>query len=460
MRSFSGIGSRTLTVAAGIVLFFLILAVSPAGAVSPAVVSIAAANSTSLALLDDGTVWQWGYASGAGDWTTPQRIDIAGVRQIAAGDGHILALKSDGTVWAWGANRYGQLGDGTYNDSLGPVQVTGLAGVTAIGAGKAHSIAMKGDGTVWAWGSNSYGQVGQNSLSYGGSAVPVQVKGLNNIKAISGRGNHNLALQNDGTVWAWGENFHGILGDGTNVSRETPSRSGIRDLKAFDAGQSGHALAVRSDGNVWSWGYNYKGQLGRGEVSLNDQGRLSYGPEADSYSPDIVRGIANAKAVAAGASHSVALADDGTVWAWGSNSDGQLGQGIQGGRDTTAPVQVGGLDRVTAISAGTYHTLALKGDGSVWAWGSGPDGQIGNGTAASAPVLVLMGAQIPPPAPSAPVVAATAAPPAPVSTATPAGGMSSLLLGAIGLLVVIVALIAAYLLVFRKREKNTGKKGL
>lgn len=431
----------------------VLIQASCSAAWSPAVISIAASNSTSVALLDDGTVWQWGYAGDGVRWTVPQKVDIPVVRQIAAGYGHVLALKGDGTVWAWGYNKYGQLGDGTYNDSLEPVQVEGLRGITAIAAGKDVSLALKNDGTVWAWGSNSYGQVGEGSLNYPGTTVPIPVNGLNNIKAISAGSSHCLASQADGTVWAWGDNRHGVLGDGTNESRFTPARSKIYNVKAFDAGDT-HALAVREDGNVWSWGYNYRGQLGMGGTSLSDLGRLSFGPEADSFNPDIVRGISGVKSVAAGGSHSVALADDGTVWTWGSNSDGQLGTGKAGGSDVTSPMQVSGLDGVTDIDAGLYHTLALKSDGSVWAWGSNAEGQAGNRSASTAsPALVLMQTQIPPSPTPTPIIAAT--PP----DSTSENGPNYLLIGSIGLLAIVaIVVIAACALLFRNRNKAPGKK--
>jgi len=377
-----------------------------ASAQSPAVTSIAAANSTSVALMDDGTVWQWGYYGGSVDWATPQKIPIDDVKQVAVGDNHVLALKTDGTVWAWG--------------------------------------------------SNDYGQLGQGSMNYAGSPVPVQVSGLEGITAISAGGSHCLALESNGVVWAWGENAHGILGDGTDVDRYAPEMSEINNVLAFDAGDSGHALAVKSDGTVWAWGFNYMGQLGEGGESLHDQGILSLGPDEDNYNPDMVRGIANAVAVAAGGAHSVALDKNGTVWAWGSNSDGQLGIGTVGGSDLTSPAPVPGLNGVKAIAAGMYYTLALDDNGTVWAWGSNGDGEIGNASATSTatPVQVLIGPQVttaPSPTPLTPVIARTSVTPVP----SRAGSNNLILVGAAGLVVIIIIIAAlAYILASGKKGKR------
>ena len=440
-------------------LLFIILLASSAltEATSPAAVSIAASNSTSVAVMADGTVWQWGYFYGSVDQATPQKIAISGVKQVAVGDDHVVALMEDGTVRAWGSNSYGQLGDGTYNDSLSPVKVQGLSGVISIAAGKYHSLALKSDGTVWAWGSNNYGQLGEGSLNYPGSPTPIQVGGLASITAIYSGGSHCFALQNNGLLWAWGENVHGVLGDGTNVGRFTPVMSKINNIDVLAAGDFGHALAVKDDGTVWAWGFNYMGQLGEGGTSLNDQGIVSYGSEADDYNPDTVRGISDAISVAAGGSHSVALTKDGEVWTWGSNMDGQLGIGTVGGSDQTSPVEVPGLDEVTAIAAGMYHTLALKSDGTVWAWGSNDNGQIGNSSVSStaSPVQVLIGPQTtvtpPSPTPIIPVTAPVTATPVPARS----GGLNFMLIGVAGLIVVMIIIIAAaaYVLISGRKGK-------
>jgi alpha-tubulin suppressor-like RCC1 family protein len=443
-------------------LFLLLLPASSglARAISPDVVSIAAANTTSVAVMSDGTVWQWGYYYGSTDWTTPQKISINDVKMVGVGDDHILALKNDGTVWAWGSNGYGQLGDGTYNDSIQPVEVQGISNVISIAAGTYHSLALERDGSVWAWGSNNYGQLGEGSMNYNGSPVPIQVEGMEGITAISSGGSHCLALQSDSVVWAWGDNDHGVLGDGTNTARFTPVMSKMNDIEYFDAGDSGHALAVKDDGTVWAWGYNYMGQLGQGGVSLNDQGIVSIGSEADSYNPAIVNGISDAVAVAAGGSHSVALTRDGSVWTWGSNLDGQLGMGTIGGSDQTSPIQVPGLNNVTAIAAGMYHTLALKSDGTVWAWGLNSDGQIGNGgasTAVASPVQIPIDVQatpVPSPTPLIPIMEAVTATPAPTNK----GSHDYMLIGAVVLLAVLIILVAAAVYVFMSGRNGMKKR--
>ena len=194
-----------------------------------------------------------------------QAGSLANVIAIAAGGSHTLALKSDGTVWAWGDNGYGHLGDGTTTERYTPVQVSGLTGVIAISAGGYHSAALKSDGTVWAWGWNCEGQLGNGTTS-DVNPFPVQVSGLTAVKAIAAGANYSKALKSDGTVWAWGAGYYGQLGDGTTVSKYTPVQvSGLTGVAAIGSGEyQFHSIALKSDGTVWTWGYNYYGQLGDG----------------------------------------------------------------------------------------------------------------------------------------------------------------------------------------------------
>ncbi|MGF7400774.1 S-layer homology domain-containing protein [Thermoanaerobacterium thermosaccharolyticum] len=294
------------------------------------------------------------------------------VKAIAAGAYHTVALKNDGTVWAWGFNYYGELGNGTADkDSHStPVQVKGISDVKAIAAGMYHTVALKNDGTVWAWGDNEHDQLGNETTKEEYHSTPVQVKGISDVKAITAGNGYTVALKNDGTVWAWGDNYFGT----TNSSSTPVQVKGISDVKAIAAGAS-YTVVLKNDGTVWAWGVNEYGKLGDGTTN-------------NSFTPVQVNGISNVKAIAAGAYHTVVLKNDGTVWTWGYNHYGELGNGTT--VDSSTPVQVKGISDVKAIAAGACHTVALKNDGTVWAWGCNYDGELGNGTAvdSSTPVQV------------------------------------------------------------------------
>jgi hypothetical protein len=183
------------------------------------------------------------------------------VNKIAAGLGHNLARLGDGTLVAWGDNCCGQLGRGNGSD----ISFAVLTGVRDFSAGGVHSVAVKDDGTAWAWGDNSSGQLGDGTLT--NRTQPMQVPGLTNVTKVSAGPSYTpytLALKSDGTVWAWGDNSSGQLGDGTTSSRSSPVPvRGLEDVIEISAGGS-HALARKSDDNVWGWGANESGQLGDG----------------------------------------------------------------------------------------------------------------------------------------------------------------------------------------------------
>jgi alpha-tubulin suppressor-like RCC1 family protein len=329
------------------------------------------------------SAYAWGYnnVGQLGNDSTmnsslPVQVSNSGsFKAVSAGENHNLALDTSGTVWAWGYNNYGQLGDGTTTTALTPVQVSGLSGVTAIAAGNGHSLAVRNDGTVWAWGRNDYGELGDGTTS--NSSTPVQVQGLSGVTAIAAdKGSSSMAVRQDGTVWAWGYNYFGQLGDGTTDNRLTPVQvSGLSGVIAIAAG-SGHSLALTSDGSVWAWGSNGVGELGDGTTT-------------DSLTPVHVGGLSGVTRISVSDGSSYALRSDKTVWAWGWNGYGQLSDGTT--NNSSTPVQVTGLPSVIAISSGGQSALALADDGTVWAWGYNGEGELGDATTnnSSTPVHVI-----------------------------------------------------------------------
>ena len=234
--------------------------------------------------------------------------------------------------------------------------------------GGAHTTALKSDETLWTWGVNGSGQLGDGS-DITNRNVPGQIYGGGNTwAAVSAGFAHTAALKSDGTLWTWGFNYDGQLGDGSNTNRNTPTQvSGGR--KAWVAVSAGamHTVALKSDGTLWTWGNNDFGQLGNGNF------RARRGPR------QVSGGGHTWAAVAAGWGHTAALKSDGTLWIWGDNASGQLGDGSNTNRNT--PVQVsGGENTWVAVAAGGNHTVALKLDGTLWGWGWNDTGQLGDGS--------------------------------------------------------------------------------
>jgi alpha-tubulin suppressor-like RCC1 family protein len=310
---------------------------------------------------------------------------------VESGSDYGLALKSDGTVWSW---TMGGLAEITTRAS----QVNGLSRITAISTGFGNSLALDSNGKVWSWGDNFFGQFGVGVVGGGdqfqgitttppGSSTtttftiqqPVQVTGLNKVIAISSGLRHCLALESNGTVWAWGDNEWGQLGDGTTTDHYVPIQvESLSGIIAISAGHY-HSLALKSDGTVWAWGNNESGELGNG-TNIN------------SNVPVEVQGLKGIKAIAAGEAHSMALKSDGTVWTWGNNENGQEGNDTQNNEDnpgTVNPIEVpyfqkGGVVAIaeggmpgggpssgsSTVLYGGGYCLALLSDGDVASWGS------------------------------------------------------------------------------------------
>ncbi|KAB0671412.1 hypothetical protein F6V30_02190 [Oryzomonas sagensis] len=232
-----------------------------------------------------------------------------------------------------------------------------------VAAGTSNTMVLKSDGTVFAWGWNLYGQLGDGTTTDRHS--PTVVPGLTGVTAIVPGYAHTAARKSDGTVLAWGNNLHGQIGDGTTTERHSPTVvPGLTGMAAIAVGDA-HTVALKNAGTVLAWGSNLRGQLGDGTTT-------------DRHSPTVVPGLTGVTAIAAGYQHTVALKSDGTVVAWGWNVNGQLGDGTT--TEKHSPTVVPGLTGVTAIATGYNHTVALKSDGTVVAWGENQNGQLGDGT--------------------------------------------------------------------------------
>jgi alpha-tubulin suppressor-like RCC1 family protein len=304
-----------------------------------------------------------------------------GAVAIAIGLGHRLALRADGTVWAWGNNAFGQLGDGTTTHRTSPVRVARLREVVAIGAAFNHSLALTHDGVVWSWGENHRGQLGDGTLVLRPEPVPVILPAP--AKAVAAGWTSGVAVLEDETVWGWGDNFWGQLGDGTRTARSAPVPAiGLRGITAVSMGDF-HTLALDRDGGVWALGENLYGQLGDGTTQSRAQPA-----RVVTASGDPLLGAA----VTAGAYYSLVRMRDGTAWSWGGQGGGPL-------PSRTGPPGVGSVRAVLlarvegsiALAGGMNHALALQPDGSVRAWGDNHAGQLGDGTttAHDRPALVL-----------------------------------------------------------------------
>ena len=235
----------------------------------------------------------------------------------------------------------------------------------SVAAGMVHSVILKADGTVWVFGDNNYGQLGDGTMIE--RLVPTLLPGFSGVTGISASPANSYALKSDGTVWAWGQNGAGQIGDGTTNSALSPVQvlglTGV--VKIAPTSWSSHEMALKGDGTVWAWGQNFYGELGDGTKTT----RLF---------PVPITAFNGAVKLAAGEDFSLALKSDGTVWACGNNISGQLGDGTLTLRQS--PLKVHGLSNIVEIAAGYQSSFAIKNDGTVWSWGNNVAGQLGDGT--------------------------------------------------------------------------------
>lgn len=293
-------------------------------------------------------------------------------RQVVIGQRHSAAVGVDGSLWTWGWNDAGQLGSGTNTPVNFPQQVgTDLDWATvsvarewdiALAEGGIHSAAIKVDGSLWTWGSNSHGQLGDGTTD--DHSAPAQVGAGNIWKDVRCGPLHTIALRSDSTLWAWGYNFYGQLGTGNTVEVHVPTQVGTASNWWRIATSENHCLALKSDGSLWSWGLNNYYQLG------------FYNDNNNKVVPTHVGSSTAWRSIDAGTHYSMALKNDSTLWSWGRNDYGQLGLGMAGGYHPV-PQQVGTESTWQAVSCGDGHTLAQRTDGTLWGWGFNYFGQLG-----------------------------------------------------------------------------------
>lgn len=298
------------------------------------------------------------------DNSTPVQVALTDIYTVTAKGFQTIFLKTDGTVRASGWNNFGQLGDGTNTDRSTPAQVTSLSNIIGIGAGVYHTLFIHEDSTVSTTGNNLTGQLGDGTTN--NRNLPDTINGLDSVVAVTGGTYHSLFLKDNGKVWAVGGNFSGQLGDGTtNETHALIQIPSLNNVIEIASGES-HSLFLKSNGTVWACGNNSYGQLGDGTTD-------------NQLTPVQVSGLTDIIAVSAAYSHSLFLKDDGTVYACGLNNYGQLGNNLQTSTGANPPSQVSNLTGVIAIAAGASQSLFLKGDGTVWACGSNSNGQLGDG---------------------------------------------------------------------------------
>ena len=317
-------------------------------------------------------LWNWGD-NGYGQLGNNNTNDVSSPVQTIAGGAnwshlscsyHTAAIKADGTLWVWGNNDNGELGTNDTTHYSSPVQtISGGNTWTQVSCGHEHTGAIKTDGTLWMMGNNYNSQLGTSDTTYRSSPIQTFIGG-NNWTQVSCGYAHTAAIKTDGTLWAWGMNYTGQLGDNTNDKKSVPVQVlGAEEWFQVSCGNN-HTSAVKCNGTLWVWGDNNDGQLGTNDT-------ISYSSPVQT-----VFGGNNWRKTACGGNHTLAIKSDGTLWAWGDNYSGQLGNDTVVSK--SSPIQIGMQKNWSKISAGESHSAAIKKDGTLWCCGEGGSGQIGD----------------------------------------------------------------------------------
>ncbi|MEH6473839.1 MAG: thrombospondin type 3 repeat-containing protein [Halopseudomonas sp.] len=298
-------------------------------------------------------------------------------KQVSTFDDFVMAINEDGSLWGWGKNKDGQLGIGSLEYRNTPTQIGTDSNWIYVDAADDWTLAIKADGTLWGWGDSEY--LGSGDGTSIEITTPIQISSDTGWVAVSGAWDHSLALKADGTLWGWGDNDDGQLGDGT-TSRDTYPMTQIgadSDWKTIFAGDM-YSLAIKADGTLWAWGDNYRGQIGNGTSGVEAENNGGDSDDADQLTPVQIGLDTNWIAITGGYGHTLGLKADGSLWSWGKNRNGELGDG--GTEDRSIPTRVGFDSNWSQISADWHQSSAIKDDGSIWSWGQNTYGALGDGT--------------------------------------------------------------------------------
>jgi alpha-tubulin suppressor-like RCC1 family protein len=297
--------------------------------------------------------------------------------QVSQGDQTTVSIKTDGTLWAWGSNEDGQIGNNVVASFSSPVQVGSLTNWRQVSnKGGLHTAAVKTDNTLWTWGRNSSGQLGQNTGTLAARSSPVQVGALTNWQEVSAGRYNTAAITTDNKLYVWGRNqTDGAVGDNTVIDRSSPVQIGsLTDWSYVSCGNK-WTLSLKTNGTIWAWGSNNIGQIG-------DNTTVS------KSSPVQIGALTNWASISAGDDSAASIKINGTLWLWGNNYTGCLGDGTTVNR--SSPVQVGALTNWAQVSAGNLDTACITTAGTLFTWGWNPFGQLGqnNTISRSSPVQV------------------------------------------------------------------------
>lgn len=303
-----------------------------------------------------------------GDSPNPVKIDSDSTlfwNKIDSDGNNVVGILDNGTLWSWGLNNNGQLGSGqSQYFQATPTQIGYEKDWHFVSMGVHHALALKEDNSLWGWGRNYEAEMG--TLIKGFFNAPIQIGSEQNWITVSAGNNFGIAIKSDSTLWGLSLAFYANKWD-PNLNYPPIKLDSTHNWKSIAAGW-GHFLAIQHDGSLWAWGENHFGETG-----------IPSPVEGDSI-PNVspLNSGNDWKMVSAGRNYSLGLKTNGTLWAWGRNDEGQLGIGLKG-NNVPHPVQIGQDTDWTQISAGLLHAMALKSDGTLWAWGDNTYGQLGTG---------------------------------------------------------------------------------